>query len=1136
MSTKKRPAKRVREDSSAEEPIIRSPNYWFDDGSIILQAETTQFRVAKSLLAIHSTVFRDMFSVPLPADEPLIEGCPVVALPGDKAADWTHLLDAMYPKQSFPETSPTFEALAAVLRLGKKYDLPSFRAPCLARIRAELPTDCTTFMESADWTRITFPASTSALKANTDFANLARDVGLYSILPSAFYNITIGWNDSNKRSNFLMLSHDLDNLLPTDQTICLNAYAKMVNSHHKAPAKWMRPNHGIPCEDCTDAAACTGARNAILAAQAPDIAIGFFYDWMSIWETGLCAPCISAAKEIFTSTQKECWDVLPSYFGLPSWEELREMDFDHAKQRSRYFHGFQQSRRFQASQTATWELQSLCEAQSAMTTTGGICTNCRLAKQDCTYTRRAPTAKGSIRNLKSAKEHVSRILAQNPPFAPLEDVETLNGMLVELAHYARTLEDYVATLQSRLLLGNSNAHAPPSTTSEEGPPTALQKDFEIQRSSRSLQFVNAAMRHLPPSSRPMIDLPWKRPEMWTRRPWEALVAEIPTPVQIFPEEDLLTALVDVYFLKVNILLSILHEPTFREAVFKDRLHLKDAHFGAVVLCLCAVSSRHCDDPRVLVDGTTDEHSCGWRFFTQIRPMLAICWGGHPANLYQLQIAALAVQFLSGSSMGTRDESWMIAGIGLRVAEVAAVNKRTGSGYASGKLSNLDAELYRRSIWLLTIYDTVVGSYQGRKERIRKLDLDPPEDCDDEYLGTGQGQPVRKPSRSSFILAYITLLKIFCETQEIVYGGNASDDDIIMLDSKLNAWVDELPDHLKWNTNLGNPVFLDQSAALYISYYHAQIVLHRFFIDPERTTAPIETHKPNFPSLAICVTAARSLVHVVRVQAESGNGLLALPNLSTILFDASMISFVNAIAGKKIKTQAEFVKVTADSHACLSVARMYEKRWRAAARRCDAIIAGLKLIKFALLANSNLTWKETETATVAVAAPAPTNPPQDSDRQPTPPEETSTSHTAASPPVATEYLSFAPGGGYPVNQQLPVSPGSGLSFMLPLHTAELGSYVPPIEGLPMGVDLGAHAPEEFQQWQDEQLLEQFAPALQYAGQPSQMEYSQDSDAALFGFDLCGTVPQPGTVDAWDERFSDYGWGDWSAYLMSSQPYS
>jgi hypothetical protein len=73
----------------------RHPDLWFDDGSIVLKVETTLFRVHRTTLCKHSTVFADMFSIPQPLDQVTMEGCPVVHLP-DSATDFACLLKALY--------------------------------------------------------------------------------------------------------------------------------------------------------------------------------------------------------------------------------------------------------------------------------------------------------------------------------------------------------------------------------------------------------------------------------------------------------------------------------------------------------------------------------------------------------------------------------------------------------------------------------------------------------------------------------------------------------------------------------------------------------------------------------------------------------------------------------------------------------------------------------------------------------------------------------------------------------------------------------------------------------------------------------------------------------------------------------
>ncbi|KAJ7702535.1 hypothetical protein B0H16DRAFT_1395030 [Mycena metata] len=116
----------------AAKSLQRSPDFWFDDGSIVLQADNMLYRVYRGLLASRSTVFRDMFSTPQPADEPLIEGCPVVQL-HDTAEDLTRFLKVLLPSGPFNFTTchnpiSNLSELISILRLSDKYDTKALRA------------------------------------------------------------------------------------------------------------------------------------------------------------------------------------------------------------------------------------------------------------------------------------------------------------------------------------------------------------------------------------------------------------------------------------------------------------------------------------------------------------------------------------------------------------------------------------------------------------------------------------------------------------------------------------------------------------------------------------------------------------------------------------------------------------------------------------------------------------------------------------------------------------------------------------------------------------------------------------------------------------------------------------------------
>ncbi|KAJ7796984.1 hypothetical protein B0H14DRAFT_2390194, partial [Mycena olivaceomarginata] len=58
-------------------------------------AQSTQLHINCDVLARHSSVFADMFSIPLPPNEATVEGCPIVRV-SDTAKDWELLLGVLY--------------------------------------------------------------------------------------------------------------------------------------------------------------------------------------------------------------------------------------------------------------------------------------------------------------------------------------------------------------------------------------------------------------------------------------------------------------------------------------------------------------------------------------------------------------------------------------------------------------------------------------------------------------------------------------------------------------------------------------------------------------------------------------------------------------------------------------------------------------------------------------------------------------------------------------------------------------------------------------------------------------------------------------------------------------------------------
>ncbi|KAL0063791.1 Gypsy retrotransposon integrase-like protein 1, partial [Marasmius tenuissimus] len=150
-----------------------------------------------------------------------------------------------------------------------------------------------------------------------------------------------------------------------------------------------------------------------------------------------------------------------------------------------------------------------------------------------------------------------------------------------------------------------------------------------------------------------------------------------------------------------------------------------------------------------------------------------------------------------------------------------------------------------------------------------FDLPLPLPCDDEYWACEERgktdhensdqdfkQPADRPSRMSYWVAFLKLLDIVAFAQETLYTVRKTNvwtrmgmtemewnEKIVgELDSALSAWIGTVPAHLKWNPNRvhypgynpkeSNP-FFEQSTILYVTYYWAQIIVHKPFL----TTTP-----------------------------------------------------------------------------------------------------------------------------------------------------------------------------------------------------------------------------------------------------------------------------------------------------------
>ncbi|KAL0069688.1 Gypsy retrotransposon integrase-like protein 1 [Marasmius tenuissimus] len=253
----------------------------------------------------------------------------------------------------------------------------------------------------------------------------------------------------------------------------------------------------------------------------------------------------------------------------------------------------------------------------------------------------------------------------------------------------------------------------------------------------------------------------------------------------FPD-DLLYDLIDLYFTRHHPLFPLLHRPTF-ERLIAEGLHLRDRSFGATVLAVCAIASRQSNDPRAFCEGTTSEHSLGWKYFRQI-PLLRDSFTESP-TIYDIQLCSvsssiedlsLAAYFLQIAP--TPEAAWTLVGVGIRSAQEIGLHRKSTSSEKT-----VEDELWRRAFWILVLMDVFLSASLGRPRATTADDFDCelPSECDDEYWETpdpGQAfvQPAGKPSVLSFFVTFLKLLDIIGFAQRTLVWTLSTCEDLKLI--------------------------------------------------------------------------------------------------------------------------------------------------------------------------------------------------------------------------------------------------------------------------------------------------------------------------------------------------------------------
>ncbi|KAJ7458911.1 hypothetical protein FB451DRAFT_1372117 [Mycena latifolia] len=288
-------AKRPRTELETSEVALTRSSIWYSDGSVVLQAEATQFRVHASILSAGSTVFRDMFEVaqaPINPDSQ-VDGCPLVHLYDDNALEVEIVLEALYDRSFYKVDQKTFVQVAVMWRLGRKYGFDELRDDAVRRLEQTYPSTLPEYQARYFPISVMPPVVISPYPGiHFDAINLARATGLDSILPAALYLVCSERENQRRIHEYILSSQPGADGKECSQPSC-------------------RPAPEFVCVNlATPIPQLIALHPEILEPEDS--------------EERICANCKVDRQSWFAGGQRDFWNALPSIFKLPYWDNIRK--------------------------------------------------------------------------------------------------------------------------------------------------------------------------------------------------------------------------------------------------------------------------------------------------------------------------------------------------------------------------------------------------------------------------------------------------------------------------------------------------------------------------------------------------------------------------------------------------------------------------------------------------------------------------------------------------------------------------------------------------------------------------------------------------------------------------------------------
>ncbi|KIW34463.1 uncharacterized protein PV07_01241 [Cladophialophora immunda] len=326
---------------------------------------------------------------------------------------------------------------------------------------------------------------------------------------------------------------------------------------------------------------------------------------------------------------------------------------------------------------------------------------------------------------------------------------------------------------------------------------------------------------------------------------DAMIREEQYPLDdsfVLPPRALANRLVDLFFDHVYPIVPLVHEPSFRKEV--DALYT-DRRSGSIAFrsMVNAVFAYGCD---YLDLGLARTYELSQDFHERATDLiLLVCY--ELASLEVVQALLLVTLHLNSSMQFHR--MWVNTGLLVRTAQ--ALNLHVDP--SAWNIRVIEKELRKRLWWSIYSLDRFISLKHGRPPAldVKAGHSVPPTAVDDDqifptYIASSSGRP---PSQLLFFIHLMDLIHIseislssggssapWKLSQEVNHDANRNHDTrgaiytqtsvALEQESKLSTWLDNLPEHLRFNYANTDPKLRMQQRSLQIRYLHTRLMIHR----------------------------------------------------------------------------------------------------------------------------------------------------------------------------------------------------------------------------------------------------------------------------------------------------------------------